>query len=197
MLQWVHPVVLYERSRLVVKDKLIGEKCVIVEDHIEQSLKMSINQIQTDRLCLVFRVHLMMSIIRMVMNYPRKSPRLLCVQWSALSLELLLLWSVWFQWYASSKRYVCNNFVLAVVNLLYMHTSTTWGLMGSQQEYVTSQMIYHRGGEPERTMHCVMAHKPWITAEFVTVCCSGMSVVSNTSCSHFLGQWSYHGYTHA
>ena len=47
-----------------------------------------------------------------------------------------------------------------------------------------SQMIYHRGGEPERAMHCwfnVMAHKPWITAEFVTVCCS-MSVVSNTSC---------------
>ena len=31
-------------------------------------------------------------------------------------------------------------------------------------------MNYHRGGEPERAMHCwfnVMAHKPWITAEFV------------------------------
>ena len=32
--------------------------------------------------------------------------------------------------------------------------------------------------------------------EFVTVCCS-MSVVSNTSCSHFFGQWSYWGYIHA
>ena len=64
---------------------------------------------------------------------------------------------------------------------------------------LTSQMIYHCGGEPERAMHCwfnVMAHKPWITAEFVTVCCS-MSVVSNTLCSHFFGQWSYWGYTHA
>ena len=64
---------------------------------------------------------------------------------------------------------------------------------------VTSQMIYHRGGEPERAMHCwfnVMAHKPWIKAEFITVCCS-MSVVSNTSCSHFFAQWSYWGYTHA
>ena len=62
----------------------------------------------------------------------------------------------------------------------------------------TSQMIYHRGGEPERAMHCwfnVMAQKPWITAEFVTVCCS-MSMVSNTLCSHFFGQWSYCGYTH-
>ena len=62
----------------------------------------------------------------------------------------------------------------------------------------TSQMIYHRGGEPERAMHCwfnVMAHNPWITAEFVTACCS-MSVVSNyTLCSHFFGQWSYWGYT--
>ena len=58
---------------------------------------------------------------------------------------------------------------------------------------VTSQMTYHRGGEPEQAMHCsfnVMAHKPWITAEFVTVCCS-MSLVSNTSCTHFFGQWSY------
>ena len=37
----------------------------------------------------------------------------------------------------------------------------------------TSQMIYHRGGEPERAMQLnVMAHKPWITAEFVTVWCS-------------------------
>ena len=36
-------------------------------------------------------------------------------------------------------------------------------------------------------MHCwrnVMAHKPWITAEFVTVCCS-MSVVSKTVMSWF------------
>ena len=38
----------------------------------------------------------------------------------------------------------------------------------------TSQMIYHRGGEPERAMHCwlnFMAHKPWIInsrSEFVT-----------------------------
>ena len=40
---------------------------------------------------------------------------------------------------------------------------------------ITSQMIYHRGGEPERVLHCwfnVIEHKPWITAEFVTVCCS-------------------------
>ena len=60
-------------------------------------------------------------------------------------------------------------------------------------------MIYHRGGEPEQTMHCwfnVVVHKPWIKAEFVTVCCS-VSVVSKTSCSHFFGQWSYYGYTHA
>ena len=51
----------------------------------------------------------------------------------------------------------------------------------------TSQMIYHRGGEPERPMHCwfnVMAHKPWITVGFVTICCF-MSMVSKTSCSHF------------
>ena len=64
---------------------------------------------------------------------------------------------------------------------------------------ITSQMIYHRGGEPEQAIHCwfnAMAHKPWITAEFVTVC-SSMSVVSNTSCSHFFDQWSYWGYTHA
>ena len=43
----------------------------------------------------------------------------------------------------------------------------------------TSQMIYHCGGE-----HCwcnVMAHKPLITAQVVTVYCSGMSVVSNTN----------------
>ena len=55
---------------------------------------------------------------------------------------------------------------------------------------ITSQMIY-RGGEPERALHCwfnVMAHKPWITAEFVTVCCS-MSMVSNTLSSHFFCQW--------
>jgi len=48
--------------------------------------------------------------------------------------------------------------------------------------HLTSQMIYHRGGESERVMYCwinVMAHKPWITAEFVTVYCS-MSVASNT-----------------
>ena len=54
----------------------------------------------------------------------------------------------------------------------------------------TSQMIYHHGGNTERAMHCwrnVMAHKPWITAEFVTICCS-MSVISN---HHFFGQWSY------
>ena len=33
--------------------------------------------------------------------------------------------------------------------------------------FITSQMIYHRGGEAERAMHCwfnVMPHKPWITA---------------------------------
>ena len=35
-----------------------------------------------------------------------------------------------------------------------------------------------------------------ITAKFVTVSYS-MSVVSNSSCSHFFGQWSYWGYTHA
>ena len=32
----------------------------------------------------------------------------------------------------------------------------------------TSQMNYHRGGEPKRAMHCwlnVMAHKPWIAAD--------------------------------
>ena len=64
---------------------------------------------------------------------------------------------------------------------------------GSLRLAPTSEMIYHRGGEPERAMHCwfnVMAHKPWITAGFATVCCS-MSVVSNTLCSHFFGQWSY------
>ena len=48
-------------------------------------------------------------------------------------------------------------------------------MWGSLRLAPTTQMIYHRGGEPERAMHCwlnVMAHKPWITAEFVTVCCS-------------------------
>jgi len=34
-----------------------------------------------------------------------------------------------------------------------------------------------------------MAHKPWITAGFVTVCYS-MSMVSKTLCSHFFGQGS-------
>ena len=33
-------------------------------------------------------------------------------------------------------------------------------------------------------------------SKIVTVCCS-TSVVSNTLCSHFFGQWSYWGYTHA
>ena len=35
--------------------------------------------------------------------------------------------------------------------------------------YITSQMIYHSGGEPERAMHCwinVMAHKPWNLSPF-------------------------------
>ena len=52
-------------------------------------------------------------------------------------------------------------------------------------------MIYHRGGEPERAIHWwlnVMTHKPWITAEFVTIYCSCMSVVSNTSCSHSVNE---------
>ena len=40
------------------------------------------------------------------------------------------------------------------------------------------------------------AHKPWITAGFVIVCCS-MSILSKTLCSHFSGQGSYYGYTHA
>ena len=40
----------------------------------------------------------------------------------------------------------------------------------------TSQMIYHRGGDPERAMHNVMAHKPWITCF--------MSVASKTLCSY-------------
>ena len=39
-----------------------------------------------------------------------------------------------------------------------------------------------------------MAHKPRMTAGFVTVCCS-MSMVSKTSCSHFSIQGSYYGYT--
>ena len=42
----------------------------------------------------------------------------------------------------------------------------------------------------------VMAHKPQITAGFVTVCCS-MSMISTTLCSHFSSQGSYYGYTHA
>ena len=43
------------------------------------------------------------------------------------------------------------------------------------------------------SMHCcfVMARKPLITAEFITVCCS-MSMVSKTSCSHFSAQGSYY-----
>ena len=40
-----------------------------------------------------------------------------------------------------------------------------------------------------------MAHKPWRTAGFVTVCCS-MTVVSKTLCSHFSSQGSYYGYTY-
>ena len=48
---------------------------------------------------------------------------------------------------------------------------------------ITSQMIYHPWASlSEQWMHCwfnVMAHKPWITAVFVTVRCS-MSMVSNT-----------------
>ena len=54
------------------------------------------------------------------------------------------------------------------------------------------------GGRARVSMHCcfVMANKPWITAGFVTVCCS-MDMVSKTSCSHFFGQVSYYGYTHA
>ena len=70
--------------------------------------------------------------------------------------------------------------------------SSTWGANDLQFSLKVgalpvSQMIYHRGGEPERAMHCCMAHKPWITAEFVIVCCS-TSVVSKTFCSHFFGQ---------
>ena len=61
----------------------------------------------------------------------------------------------------SIKLHVYENMPLALVSH-YLYCVT-----------YTSQMIYHRGGEPEQAMHCwfnVMAHKPWITAEFVTVC---------------------------
>ena len=57
-------------------------------------------------------------------------------------------------------------------------------------------MIYHRGGEPEGAMHCwfnVMAHKPWITAQFVTL------LFHERGKQYFVqrGQWSYWGCTHA
>ena len=55
------------------------------------------------------------------------------------------------------------------------------------------------GGEPERARlaQCfLMAHKPWIIEEFLSLCCS-MSMVSKTLCSHFSSQWSHYGYTHA
>ena len=67
--------------------------------------------------------------------------------------------------------------------------------------HYTSKMIYHRGAEPERaciadSMFC-HAHKPWITAGFVTVCCS-MSMVSKTLYSHFSSQGSYYtSYSHS
>ena len=53
----------------------------------------------------------------------------------------------------------------------------------------TSQTIYYQGGDPEQAIHWwlnVMTLNPWITAKFVTVCCS-MNVVSKTLCSHFFG----------
>ena len=43
---------------------------------------------------------------------------------------------------------------------------------------ITCQMIYHPGAS---------LSEQWITAVFVTVCCS-MSMVSNTLCSHFFGR---------
>ena len=66
----------------------------------------------------------------------------------------------------------------------------------------TSQMIYHRGGEPERAMHCLFNVMPHGTQamdnsrichrllfhERGIVTLISMSVVSNTSCSHFFGQ---------
>ena len=47
-----------------------------------------------------------------------------------------------------------------------------------------------------RVSNALLAHQPWIIAGFVTGCHS-MSMVSKTQCSHFSGQGSYYGYTHA
>ena len=70
--------------------------------------------------------------------------------------------------------------------------------MVSTDDYVmsvTSNMISHRGASLSEHVllieSFVMAHKSWITAGFVTVCCS-MSMVSKTSCSHFACQGSYY-----
>ena len=52
----------------------------------------------------------------------------------------------------------------------------------------TSKMIYHWGASLSEH---ALAHKPWITAGFVTVGCS-MSMVSKTLCNHFACQGSYH-----
>ena len=53
-----------------------------------------------------------------------------------------------------------------------LNWSTSFLEIWGQDTYNTNQMIYHCGGEPERAMLNVIAHKPWITAEFVTICCS-------------------------
>ena len=56
------------------------------------------------------------------------------------------------------------------------------------------------GGEPERAciadLMFVLAHKPWITAGFVTVCCS-MSMVSKNFMHPLLRLTKLPRYTHA
>ena len=52
------------------------------------------------------------------------------------------------QWLLSGFHYENNNKSVHV--RIMSHTST----IGNIGMFTTSEMIYHRGGEPERAMHC-------------------------------------------
>ena len=73
-----------------------------------------------------------------------------------------------FATYPSYKSNTYSNFLALWFDVVSLHLFF-WS-------YNTSQMIYHPGASlSKQWMHCwfnVMAHKPWITAVFVTVCCS-------------------------
>ena len=87
------------------------------------------------------------------------------------------------------KLYI--NFVFQITELRdcedrFTNKTTAQGGMSLLQPYVYLFCITWIGD-----IRFVMPHKSWITAGFATVCCS-MSLVSKTSCSHFVCQGSYY-----